>query len=201
MNALIIGGTGSVGKIVASELKKLNYQVMVAGSKSGDVQLDITKPEQIEAMYKQLPQLDVVVVTTGKTHFGSLAHATADNFYIGIHSKLMGQINVVLIGQKYVSPNASFTLTSGILNRDPIVGGANAALVNGALDSFVQAAAIDMPHRMRINIVSPTVLANSMDKYANYFRGYKPVEDHDVALAYIKSIAGGQTGQIYTANS
>lgn len=197
MNILVIGGTGSIGAVVAAELKKLAHNVIVAGSKSGDIQLDITKPEQIEDMYKKLPQLDAVVTTTGKTYFGNLDQATADDFSIGINSKLMGQVNVVLIGQKYVSATASFTLTSGILNKDPLVGAANAALVNGALDGFTVAAAIDLPAGMRINIVSPTLLSNSVTKFAAYFSGYKPVDEYEVALAYIKSITGKQTGQIY----
>jgi hypothetical protein len=39
----------------------------------------------------------------------------------------------------------------------------------------VRAAAIELPHRQRINAVSPTVFTESMDIYADLFRGFKSV--------------------------
>ena len=45
----------------------------------------------------------------------------------------------------YVSDGGSFTLTSGVLDSDPIVAGSSASMVNGAIHSFVKAAAIEMP--------------------------------------------------------
>ena len=101
-------------------------------------------------------------------------------------------------GLAYINEGGSFTLTSGILNRDPIRYAASAAMVNGALEGFVTAAALELPKRARINIVSPNVLAESMDKYETFFRGYKPVSAFEVALAYEKSVEGLQTGQVYT---
>ena len=109
----------------------------------------------------------------------------------------MGQVNLLLIGREYANDGASFTFTSGILNRDPIRTGASAALVNGALDAFVKAAAIELPRGLRINSVSPTVLLEAMGSYAPYFRGYKPAPAADVALAYAKSVEGLQTGQTF----
>jgi hypothetical protein len=70
-------------------------------------------------------------------------------------------------------------------------------MVNGALDGFVRAAAIAMPRGLRINIVSPTVLLESMPSYGPFFRGYKPVPAADVALGYAKSVEGAQTGRVY----
>jgi NAD(P)-dependent dehydrogenase (short-subunit alcohol dehydrogenase family) len=70
-------------------------------------------------------------------------------------------------------------------------------MVNGAIDSFVIAAAIEMPRGIRINSISPTVLAESMGVYEKYFYGFEPVPAARVALAYSKSVEGAQTGQIY----
>ena len=109
----------------------------------------------------------------------------------------MGQVNVVLAGQKFLHDGGSFTLTSGILSENPIRYGAAASLVNGALDSFVRVAAIELPRGQRIKVVSPTVIRESMDSFGSYFRGYKAVPASDAALAYSKSVEGGQTGQVY----
>jgi NAD(P)-dependent dehydrogenase (short-subunit alcohol dehydrogenase family) len=138
-----------------------------------------------------------VVATTGTVHFGELTQMTDEHYAIGLNSKLMGQINLVLLGIPYLHDEGSFTLTSGILNHDPIRYGSSAAMVNGALDGFVKSAAIEMPRAIRINCVSPTVLTESMDKYADYFRGFVPVPATQVAAAYSKSVEGNQTGQVY----
>lgn len=122
---------------------------------------------------------------------------SADDFTLGLENKLMGQVNLLLIGREFANDGASFTLTSGILNRDPIRTGASAALVNGAIDGFVRSAALELPRGLRINAISPTVVQEAMGSYAPYFRGFKPVNAAEVALAYAKSVEGLQTGQVY----
>ena len=148
-------------------------------------------------MYKKIGQLDAVISTTGKVHFGVLSEMNPELYSLGLNNKLMGQVNLVTLGLNYMNDGGSFTLTSGILNRDPIRLGSSAAMVNGAIDGFVKAAAIELPRGLRINVVSPTVLAESMDKYADFFCGFLPVHAADVALAYAKSVEGAETGKIY----
>jgi len=70
-------------------------------------------------------------------------------------------------------------------------------MVNGAIESFVRAAAIELPQH-RINAVSPTVLEESLATYGSYFRGFEAVPAKRAALAFSKSIEGSQTGQIYS---
>ena len=196
MKIMIIGGTGTIGQAVAAELGA-RHEIIIAGSKTGDIQLDITSAASIAQAYQRIHALDAVVMTAGQVHFGELVIMTEGQFYIGIQSKLMGQVNVVLAGLQQVNPHGSFTLTSGILNHDPIQLGASAAMVNGAIEGFVKSAAIELPHHLRINAVSPSILTESMDAYAEYFRGFKPVPAAIVALAYAKSVEGAQTGQVY----
>jgi len=124
---------------------------------------------------------------------------SSEQFKIGLNDKLMGQVNAVLIGQHYIQDKGSFTLTGGILSHDPINAGGSASTVNAALEGFVRAAAIELPRGIRINLVSPTVLKESMSTYESYFRGFVPVDASRAALAYSKSVEGLQTGQIYSA--
>jgi NAD(P)-dependent dehydrogenase (short-subunit alcohol dehydrogenase family) len=196
MRLLIIGGTGTVGQAVVHELSA-RHEVIIAAHEHGDLRVDIADVQSIESMYKKIGQLDAVISTTGKVHFGVLSEMNSDLYAIGLNNKLMGQVNLVTLGLNYMNDGGSFTLTSGILNRDPIRLGSSAAMVNGAIDGFVKAAAIELPRGLRINVVSPTVLAESMDKYADFFRGFLPVHAADVALAYAKSVEGAQTGQVY----
>jgi NAD(P)-dependent dehydrogenase (short-subunit alcohol dehydrogenase family) len=123
---------------------------------------------------------------------------TEAEFAIGLKDKLMGQVNLVLIGRDFVNDGGSFTLTSGVLSHDPIRLGAGASLVNGALDSFVRAAAIELPRGLRINAISPGVLEESLPTYGPYFRGHDAVPGSRVANAYVKSVEGALTGQVFS---
>lgn len=196
MKIIIVGGTGTIGKAIVDELKP-RHEVVIAGFNNGDVQVDIESSESILEMYQSVGEFDAVVSASGKVHFGDFNEMTEIEYQIGIHNKLMGQVRLVLLGKDYINEKGSFTLTTGILNRDPIKFGSSAAMVNGALDGFVTSAAIEMTKGVRINAVSPTVIEEAMEAYAPFFRGYKPVPAATAALAYSKSVEGLQTGQVY----
>ncbi|AZC35742.1 short chain dehydrogenase [Pseudomonas chlororaphis] len=196
MKILLIGANGTIGSAVDKELSQ-RHEVIRIGRTSGDFQVDISDSASIRALFEQTGKFDALICAAGNVTFAPLGEMNAQHFALGLQDKLMGQVNLLLIGREFANDGASFTLTSGILNRDPIRSGASAALVNGAIDGFVRAAAIELPRGLRVNSVSPTVLVEAMDSYAPYFRGYKPVPGADVALAYAKSVEGLQTGQTY----
>jgi NAD(P)-dependent dehydrogenase (short-subunit alcohol dehydrogenase family) len=198
MRIIIIGATGTIGQAVTKELAQ-RHDIIPVSYQHSDITVDISNNESIIKMYQAVGPFDAVIATTGKVHFGALTEMTAEQYNLGLQNKLMGQVNLVLQGLSYINPHGSFTLTSGILNHDPIRLGSSAAMVNGALDGFVKSAALEMPKHVRINAVSPTVLTESLDKYGAAFRGFVSVAASDVALAFSKSVEGAQTGQIYPA--
>ncbi len=142
-------------------------------------------------------KLDAIVSAAGTVKFAPLEEMAESDFEIGLKDKLMGQVNLVLLGRHSISDGGSFTLTTGVLDRDPIRFGSSASMVNGAVNAFVRAAAIELPRGLRINSVSPGVIQESMDSFAPYFRGFEPVPAARAALAYSKSVEGHQTGQVY----
>ncbi|RUR20364.1 short chain dehydrogenase [Legionella sp. km535] len=198
MKVMVIGGTGLIGSAVVAELKT-RHEVICVGHSSGQYTVNIEEPDSIKALYQKVGRVDAVVLSTGRVSFLGLSEMTASDFYVGLNSKLMGQVNCVLIGLNYMNDSGSFTLTSGILNHDPIAAGTSAAMVNGGIDGFVTAAAIEMPRGIRINAVSPTVVTEALDVYGPYFRGFEPVPVQRVAHAFSKSVEGLQTGKIYQA--
>jgi NAD(P)-dependent dehydrogenase (short-subunit alcohol dehydrogenase family) len=193
MRILLIGGTGVVGKAAALGLKR--HDVVVAG-RSSVVKVDLMDETSIHELFDKVGAVDAVVSAAGHTHFGPLAEMTTEQFRKGLNDKLMGQINLVLIGQHKVKDGGSITLTSGVTNRDVIRKGANAAAVNGGLDAFVKSAAIEMPRGIRINVVSPGLLEESAVAYDGFFPGHQPVSSARVGLAYAKSVEGALTGQV-----
>lgn len=196
MKIIIIGGTGTIGTKVAASLEK-DHEIIRVGTKSGDVQADITSPESIENLFKQTGPFDALICTAGDAYFGPWKTMTDKEFRKGIDSKLMGQVNLVLIGQNYINPKGSFTLTSGVLTHDPVLGGANPSAANGAIEAFVRAAAIELENGIRINAVSPTVVEDAPE-YFSYFPGHIPVTMEQVISGYQKSVLGAGTGRVIT---
>jgi NAD(P)-dependent dehydrogenase (short-subunit alcohol dehydrogenase family) len=49
----------------------------------------------------------------------------------------------------------SVTVTSGVLARQPMPGGAAISMVNAGLEGFVRGAAAEAPRGVRVNAVSP----------------------------------------------
>ena len=194
MKIIIVGATGTIGKHIARSLEK-EHEIIRVGSKSGDIQADITSPTSIENLFKQVGPFDALVSAAGDAWFGPLKSMTDKEFRIGIDSKLMGQINLVLIGQHYINPKGSFTLISGVLTHDPVLSGANPSAANGAIEAFVRAAAIELENGVRINAVSPTVVEDSPE-YFPYFPGHIPVTMKQVEYGYHKSVLGAGTGQV-----
>ncbi|GIO30686.1 MULTISPECIES: short chain dehydrogenase [Paenibacillus] len=196
MKIIVVGAHGTLGKAICDELSP-RHDIVSAGRSKGDVTVDIMSPESIKAMYEKVGSVDAVVCAAGDAYFGRLEELTPEHNEIAVQSKLKGQINLVLIGKDYVNDRGSFTLTTGIIMDDPILGGISSAMAGGAVRAFVQAAAIELPRGIRINDVSPNVLEESMDSYAPFFPGFEPVPAARAAKAYRKSVEGAQTGQTY----
>ncbi|MEH7012348.1 short chain dehydrogenase [Neobacillus niacini] len=197
MRVLIIGSTGTIGSAVKKELET-SHEIITAGRNNANIFVDLSITESITSMYESVGKVDAVVCTAGNTYFGPFKDLTPEKNEITILSKLKGQINLVLLGINHVNDRGSFTLTTGILMDDPIVGGTSSAMANGAIQGFVKSSAIELPRGIRINNVSPNVLKESMEKYGPLFSGFNPVPASKVALAYRKSVEGAQTGQTYT---
>ena len=195
MKIVVVGATGTIGKAVVAALAG-RHEVVKVGKRGGDRQVDITDSESIRRLFEQIGRFDALVSAAGKVHFGELSAMTGKEMAVGLNDKLMGQVNLVLIGQDHVNDQGSFTLTGGLLSHDPIRYGASASLVNGAIDAFVRAAAIELPRGVRINAVSPALLTESLGAYDDYFRGHETVPASRVANAYVKSVEGRLTGRV-----
>jgi len=157
MKIVIVGATGTMGKYLASSFEK-EHEIIRVAQKAGDIQVDITSTNSIESMFRKIGAFDALIATSGPTYVGPWINLTDKTFRKGVEGKMMGQINLVLIGQHYINPKGSFTLITGALSHEPQINFANASTANGALEGFVKAAAIELEKGLRINAVSPTVI-------------------------------------------
>jgi NADP-dependent 3-hydroxy acid dehydrogenase YdfG len=194
LRVLLFGSTGHIGSAVHERLKS-THDVVVASRSSG-LWVDILDPDSIGAVFEKVGKVDAVVATVGSVPFKPFEELQRADFLAGLCNKALGQVEIVRQGVPYVTEGGSFTLTTGVVGREPIRTGAAAALANGALEYFVPAAAVELPRGLRINAVSPTVLREA-PAYYDSFPGFIPVSAATVAEAYVRSIEGAQTGRIY----
>lgn len=195
MKILVIGGNGTIGKRVTAYLKE-NHEVIVAGRSSGDVVIDIADSNSIKAALDTIGKLDGIVCIAGEAKWAPFEELSEEDYYIGLKSKLMGQVNVVRIGKDYLNTKGSITLSTGILADDPVVKTASAAMVNGGIHSFVQAVNLEMENDIRVNVVSLGMVEDAYEKYKSYFPGHSPIPTGQVINAYARSVEGRGRGEI-----
>lgn len=198
---LIVGASGTLGSAIAEALEG-RHDIIRAGRSSGDVKIDMTDAKSILEAFKKIGWLDAVISAAGQVAFAPLADFRADPLGESLHTKgltdkLMGQVNLALAARDNLNDGGSVTLTSGILSEQFIAQGSSASMVNNAVEGFVRAAAIEMPRGLRINAVSPSVFEESMKKYGAFFAGFRPVPVADAARAFVRSVEGLETGQVY----
>ncbi len=195
MKILIIGGHGTIGKKVADHFNK-NHDVIVGGRSQGDVQIDIADSNSIHSTLESIGELDAILCIAGEAKWDEFDTMTEEDFYIGIKSKLMGQVNLVRIGRNYLNSGGSITLSTGILADDPVPLTTSAAMVNGALHSFVKALELELKNDIRVNVVSLGLVEDSYEKYKDFFPGHIPISMEKVVNAYVRSVEGKESGQV-----
>jgi NAD(P)-dependent dehydrogenase (short-subunit alcohol dehydrogenase family) len=195
VRVLVFGASGLVGGAAADALESDGCEVLRA-SRSSELAVDVTDPSSIQALYERVGRVDAVVCAVGSVPFKPLAELSREDFVSGYFGKVQAQVDVVQLGTSYLNDGGSFTLTTGTLAREPVRTGVAASLANGAVEVFVMAAATGLPRGLRINAVSPSVLAEATS-YHSSFPGFAQVPAAAVGQAFVKSVKGVQTGRVF----
>jgi NAD(P)-dependent dehydrogenase (short-subunit alcohol dehydrogenase family) len=190
MKILIIGASGTIGRAVARHLEE-NNEVVAAGYTDGDVTVDLGNSESIQAMFEQVGNVDAVISTAGLANFGPLDQLSDDEYQLALDNKLMGQVNLFRLGRKYINHGGSITLNSGVLSREPMQGSAAVSMANGALESFVKAAALELDE-FRLNVVAPLFVKETMAKMG--MDTAAGLSADDTAKAYVSAVTGSMHG-------
>ncbi|MEX2569735.1 MAG: short chain dehydrogenase [Gemmatimonadota bacterium] len=196
MRVLIVGGTGTIGSAVVDMLAP-EHEVVTAGRTRGDHQVELGSPASIRDLLAQVGHVDAVISCAGQAAFKPLAELTDADFELSLSNKLMGQVNLVRLGFSSVQDGGSITLTSGVLAQDPIAGSAAISLVNAGLEGFARAASLEAPRGIRVNVVSPPWVSETLVTMGQDPGGGVPAAD--VARAYGAVLGGNQTGQVFDA--
>ncbi len=192
MRVVVIGATGTIGSAAVAALSA-RHEVVAVGNRQGTIRVELASADSIQQMFQAVGRFDALVSAAGRAAFGSLDDLKDADFQLGLSNKLMGQMNLVRIGRQFANDRASFTLTSGVLSREPMKGSTSISMVNAGLEGFARAAALELPRGIRINVVSPpwvteTLIARKMDPSIG-------LPAATVAKAYLASVEGAMTGQ------
>ncbi|GGG44165.1 MULTISPECIES: short chain dehydrogenase [Flavobacteriaceae] len=193
---ILIGANGKMGQAALTGLGK--HKIITAGRSADnyDFQVDITSEASLRKLYEDVGHFDAVVNTVGVCEYANFTEMTEEQWMSTILSKMMGQINIVRIGQEYIADKGSFTLITGILNTKPIPFAIADATTSGAIDTFVKCVAFEMPRGIRVNSINPTVLEEAWDVYGEMMPGFEPVPGKLVGKAFERSVDGFITGQV-----
>ncbi len=195
MKLIVVGGNGTIGSKVVEHFSG-KHDIVIAGRGAGDIRVDIADTASIKKMYADVDDVDGVICVAGEAKWDYFDELTEEDFYIGLRSKLMGQVNLVRIGMQHLNDGGSFTLTTGILAEDPVAMTASAAMVNGGIHSFVKAVALELNRGLRINVVAAGMVDAAEEKYRDYFPGHNAVPMGRVVNGYVRSVEGRGNGEI-----
>jgi NADP-dependent 3-hydroxy acid dehydrogenase YdfG len=196
---LLIGAAGVVGRHVHAALAG-RHELILAGLDGPDLVMDLSDTPSLVAKLQALGPLDAVISTAGRARFAPLAAVEPADlehsvYGLGLRDKLMGQVNLALAARAVLRPGGSVTLTSGTTSQDPILGGSSLSMVNGALEHWVRAAATEL-RPLRINIVSPSLVEGTPPGAVAAFPGFELVPGSKVALAYVRALESGLSGEV-----
>jgi NAD(P)-dependent dehydrogenase (short-subunit alcohol dehydrogenase family) len=196
MKVVVIGATGTIGRAVVQAIENRHEVIPVSFSKSA-ITVDIADKTSITKMFVTIGRVDAVISAAGLAKFGPMDSLTDADFSLGLDNKLMGQVNLVRLGIDHVNDGGSFTLTSGILSRKPMKGSSAISLVNSALEGFGRAAALEMPRGIRMNVVSPNWVTDTLKVFKMDPSIGTPIEV--VARAYVQVLEGLMNGEVLDA--
>ncbi|WP_250533783.1 short chain dehydrogenase [Caballeronia sp. AZ10_KS36] len=193
MRVLIVGATGLLGTEIARILA-LEHDVITASRKGSDVAVDLSDKASIAAMYSKVGNVGAVLCVGGTAKFAPLDSLSDDDFAFSLANKLMGQVNLVRCAIGHVDEGGCITLTSGTLAQQPMIGSAAVSIVNAGVEGFARAAALELQGKMRVNVVSPGWVAETLQSMGKDPSGGVPAAD--VARAYKRTIDEAITGQV-----
>jgi len=191
MKIVVVGAAGTIGSAVAAALEANKHEVIRASRKLAP-SIDISDSQSIHRFFREVRDLDGVVSCAGDARFAPLDKLTDEDFLYSVNNKLMGQVNLVRAALPVIREKGSITVTSGVLSKYPMVGSGAVSMVNAGLEGFTRVAALEATRGVRVNVVSPGWVKETMVKF-----GMDPTPGKaavEVARAYVEAVEGSMNG-------
>lgn len=213
--ALVTGGSRGIGSGIALELGKkgasvaVNYarspesaekvvqeiQALGTGADAAAFQGDLTEPEAIESLFRQVVshfgRVDIVVSNSGTEKFKPLSETTIADFNAVFDLNTRAQFFVAKTAYDYIQPGGRVVLMSSISAGIGIPGHALYAGSKSAVEGFTRCFAADFGKKhCTVNAIAPAGIKSDM-WLSNSWR-YAPGCDQNSSLEEIeKALASG----------
>ncbi|PMG69333.1 dehydrogenase [Vibrio lentus] len=195
---VIIGGTSGIGKALAMQLRNEDNTVHIASRHTG---VDISDEKSVCEYFESIGAFDHLVITAGSyAPAGKVTDVSIADAKAAFDTKFWGSLNVAKHAARYMTPNGSITLTTGMLSRKVVAGTYVKTAINAALESVTKVLAKELSP-IRVNAVSPgltmTEAYKNMDDSArstmydnakNNLPAGKVGEAKDIAMGYLFAI-------------
>ena len=192
---IVVGASGRLGRVVVGGLK--DYEVIRAGRSGPDLKIDALDFESVSDAFAKVGSFDALISCAGvRAPFKTFEELTMEDFALGLSNKCISQLNLAKAAIPYLTDNGSITLTSGIIGDEPILAGSCAAAANGALNMCVSTLAAEYAGKLRINIVSPSIIENSVEDYGMLFDGFEPTSEKRIIEVYRRTISAPISGRV-----
>ena len=168
---VIIGAGSGIGRSVAVAASDAGATVVLAGRRKEVLEstgallrspwqsytLDAAVEEEVAAFFQEIGRFHHLVSTASQGIAGPIGKLGADAIGRAFTAKLWAPIFLTKHGAPRIAPDGSFTFFSGIRAARPAAGTSITSLVNGGLEAFARAMAVELGP-VRVNVISPGIV-------------------------------------------
>ncbi|WP_086830232.1 NAD-dependent epimerase/dehydratase family protein, partial [Allokutzneria sp. NRRL B-24872] len=148
MRIIVVGASGTIGSAVSSLLEASGHTVIRA-SRSGPVHVDLADPRSLDALFASVPDVDGVVCTAAHAPLQPLSSLDDSSFR---QVKLDGQLALFWRAVRALRDGGRIVLTAGRF-EGALCKGSVGAMVNAALEAFVENAREELPRGISAGVV------------------------------------------------
>ncbi len=168
---IIVGAGSGIGRSVALAASRAGASVILAGRKRETLEqtaalatgpahisvVDAANEAEVEAFFAATGASDPPVSTSSQGAAGPVTQPSASDVQRAMNAKLWAPFFLVKHGQPHIDAAGSFAFFSGIRGARPAPRSSITSLVNGGLEAFAKAMAVELGP-IRVNVISPGIV-------------------------------------------
>jgi NAD(P)-dependent dehydrogenase (short-subunit alcohol dehydrogenase family) len=172
--AVVVGGTSGIGRVVAERLAGRGDTVVVTGRDTeraevvaGEIgedarglALDLTRPAEIASRLEGVGRVDALVIAAIERDENTVLDYDLERALRLVTLKLVGYTEVVHALAPKFHDDSSIVLFGGLAKERPYPGSTTVTTVNGAVSSLVRTLAVELAP-VRVNAMHPGVVGDS----------------------------------------
>jgi NAD(P)-dependent dehydrogenase (short-subunit alcohol dehydrogenase family) len=170
-SVVVVGAGSGIGRSVALAASEAGASVVLAGRSRDALEataallkgprevrtLDASVEAEVAAFFEAMGPFHHLVSTASQGATGPITGLEAPAIERAFAAKLWAPLFLVKHGAPRIAPEGSFTFFSGFRATKPTPGASITSLVNGGLEAFTKAMAVELAP-VRVNAISPGIV-------------------------------------------